>query len=54
MDRPRSESVVILPDYIAVDTLENSLGISMRYAKAIQPGFTVTGVERNKVCPAGL
>jgi membrane-bound lytic murein transglycosylase D len=54
-DRPRSESVVILQDYLAVDTLENAFGVSRATLKQYnQPGLAVTGVERNKVCSARL
>jgi len=53
MDRPRSESVIVLPDYMAVDTLENSFGISEDTLKQYNPALLSPVWSGTKYVPRG-
>ena len=53
MDSPRSDSVVILPDYMAVDTLENSFGVSTATLKQFNPALLSPVWSGTKYVPRG-
>jgi membrane-bound lytic murein transglycosylase D len=53
-DRPRPESVVILPDYMAVDTLENAFGISAAALKEYNPALLSPVWSGTKHVPRGF
>ncbi len=52
-DRPRSESVVILQDYLAVDTLENAFGVSRATLKQYNPALLSPVWSGTKYVPRG-
>lgn len=51
--RPRSDSVVILPDYMAVDTLENAFGVSRATLKQYNPALLSPVWSGTKHVPRG-
>jgi len=54
MDRPSSDSVVILSDYLAVDTLENSFGVSEDTLKQFNPALLSPVWNGTKYVPRGF
>jgi membrane-bound lytic murein transglycosylase D len=53
MHRPRPENVVILPDYMAVDTLENAFGVSTATLKQYNPALLSPVWSGTKHVPRG-
>ncbi len=52
-DRPRADSVVILPDYLAVETLENAFGVSRATLKQYNPALLSPVWSGTKYAPRG-